>query len=86
MDSRTLKRLIDIRETNPKWKNKGATATPRSQINPGPEATPYDQARHEKMNLKSPLYGNKFFVSGFAPPKLVCPKCDRLVSMCVCGE
>ena len=85
MDSSTLKRLVDIRESNPKWKNKGATSTPHTVINPGPEATPYDQARHEKMRLRSPLYGNKFFVNGFKEPKEICPRCDRLKVMCSCA-
>ncbi len=53
-------------------------------MNDGPESTQYDKARHEEMRLRpNGMYGRlKFFVHGFAPPKPVCDKCDRLVSIC----
>lgn len=84
MDSGTIKQLIDLRESNPRWKNKGRTAARHGTLNPGPENTPYDQARHEKMRLRTVSYGNRFFVSGFREPKPICDGCDRLKSMCSC--
>lgn len=86
MDSSTLKQLVDVRETNPKWKNNGRTSTNHSVSNPGPESTPYDQARHEKMRLRTSNYGNRFFVNGFKEPKPICDGCNRLKVMCSCDE
>jgi len=77
---------MDPRSLSSKWRNKGQTSfASHSAINPGPENTSYDKARHEQMRLRSPNYGNYFLTQGSRPPKEVCSICDRLKVWCDCA-
>lgn len=62
-----------------KWNNDGSANGPRHDaVNPGPENTAYDQARHGKMRLRSQRYG--FFKVATDPTEdLKCCKCQGII-------
>lgn len=55
-------------------------------MNPGPEKSEYDVARHEKMRLRNLMNGNTFLTIGSKPPKPSCSTCGKLKVWCECGQ
>lgn len=64
----------------------GSSSLNHDKVNPGPENTTYDKERHEKMRLRYPSYGNRFFTHGSRESKPVCKTCDLLKVWCTCND
>jgi len=64
------------KHTVSRWVNDGKTISYHDKLNPGPERTAYDIARHEKMRLRNVRYGY-FRVAKEAIAHPICNRCGR---------